>query len=131
MEATFSKVVLTTYILDLTSWLPRMIIFLRSRMYVITVLFSIRPEHSPEFLQAIVANARMSVAEESGCRQFDVCVSDRSSNDVFLYEVYDSKAAFDAHLASAHFRQFSESTAAWVTGKVIQAFERTHPHSGN
>ena len=100
-------------------------------MYVITVLFSVRPEHSPEFLQAIVANARTSVAEESGCRQFDVCVSDRNSNDVFLYEVYDSKAAFDAHLASAHFRQFTESTAAWVTAKVIQAFERTYPHSGN
>jgi len=46
------------------------------------------------------------------CRQFDVCVSASHSNGVFLYEVYDSKAAFDAHLASAHFRQFTESTAA-------------------
>ena len=100
-------------------------------MYVITVLFSIKPEHSSEFLQAMVANARTSVADEPGCRQFDVCVSDRNSNDVFLYEVYDSNAAFDAHLASAHFRQFSESTAASVTGKDIQAFERSYPHSGN
>ena len=100
-------------------------------MYVITVLFSIKPEHTLKFLPAIVANARTSVAEESGCRQFDVCVSDRDSNDVFLYEVYDSKAAFDAHLASAHFRQFNESTAAWVSGKVIQAFEKTYPHSSH
>ena len=100
-------------------------------MYVITVLFSTSPEHASEFLQAMVANARTSVAEEPGCRQFDVCVSDRNSNDVFLYEVYDSKAAFDAHLASAHFRQFSESTAAWITAKDIQAFERAYPHSGN
>jgi len=100
-------------------------------MYVITVLFSIRPEHSSEFLQAMVANARTSAAEESGCRQFDVCVSDKNPNDIFLYEVYDSKAAFDAHLASAHFRQFSESTAPWVTAKNIQAFERSFPHSSN
>ena len=98
-------------------------------MYVITVLFSIKPEHTSAFLQAIVANARTSAAEEAGCRQFDVCVSASNSNDVFLYEVYDSKAAFDAHLASAHFRQFSESTAAWVTAKVINAFERTYPLS--
>ena len=105
--------------------------FSRFRMYVITVLFSIRPEHSSEFLQAMVANARTSVAEESGCRQFDVCVSDRNPNDVFLYEVYDSKAAFDAHLASAHFRQFNESTAAWITARDIQAFEKTYPHGGN
>ena len=63
-------------------------------MYVITVLFSTSAEHASEFLQAMVANARTSVAEEPGCRQFDVCVSDRNPNDVFLYEVYDSKAAF-------------------------------------
>ena len=100
-------------------------------MYVITVLFSIIPEHSQEFLQAIVANARTSLAEESGCRQFDVCVSDRNSNDVFLYEVYDSKAAFDVHLASAHFRQFNESTAAWVTAKDIKAFGTSYPHSSD
>lgn len=100
-------------------------------MYVITVLFSIGAEHTSAFLQAIVANARTSVAEESGCKQFDVCVSDRDSNDVFLYEVYDSKAAFDAHLASVHFRQFTESTAAWVVAKVINVFERTYPRSGS
>ena len=98
-------------------------------MYVITVLFSIKPEHTSDFLPAIAANARTSVAEEPGCSQFDVCVSASNSNDVFLYEVYDSKAAFDAHLASTHFRQFSESTAAWVTAKVINAFERTYPLS--
>ena len=100
-------------------------------MYVITVLFSINPEHTSAFLQAITANARTSVAEESGCRQFDVCVSASHSNDVFLYEVYASKAAFDAHLASAHFRQFTESTAAWVIAKVINVFERTYPLSGS
>ena len=100
-------------------------------MYVITVLFSIRSEHTAAFMQAMIANARTSVAEESGCRQFDVCISERDPNDVFLYEVYDSKAAFDAHLASAHFRQFNESTAAWVTAKVINAFERAYPHGGS
>ena len=96
-------------------------------MYVITVLFSIDPEHTSDFLQAMVANARTSAAQEPGCRQFDVCVSGSNSNDVFLYEVYDSKAAFDAHLASAHFHQFTESTAAWVLAKVINVFERTYP----
>ena len=100
-------------------------------MYVITVLFSIGAEHTSAFLQAIVANARKLVAEESGCRQFDGRVSDLDSNDVFLYGVCDSKAAFDAHLASAHFRQFTESTAAWVIAKVIKVFERTYPRSGS
>jgi autoinducer 2-degrading protein len=98
-------------------------------MYIITVLFSIKPEHITAFMQAIVSNARTSEAEEPGCKQFDVCVSASDSHDVFLYEVYDSKAAFDAHLASMHYRQFSEITAAWVNAKVIHVFERTHPHT--
>ena len=98
-------------------------------MYVITVLFSIKPEHTSDFLPAIAANARTSVAEEPGCSQFDVCVSASNSNDVFLYEIYASKAAFDAHLASAHYRQFSETTAAWVLAKVINVFEKTYPLS--
>ena len=96
-------------------------------MYVITVLFSIGAEHTSAFLQAIVANAR-SWLKNRVADNF-VCVSDRDPTDVFLYEVYDSKAAFDAHLASAHYRQFTESTPAWVIAKVINVFERTYPRS--
>ena len=96
-------------------------------MYVITVLFSIKPQHTSAFLQLVAANARSSVAEETGCRQFDVCISGRDSNDVFLYEVYDSKEAFDEHLASTHYRRFNEFTMTWVTSKVVNIFERTFP----
>jgi len=96
-------------------------------VYVVTVLFSIKPENTSTFLEVVTANARSSVAEETGCRQFDVCISGRDSNDVFLYEVYDSKTAFDEHLASSHYRQFNESTTSWVTSKVVHVFERTFP----
>ena len=96
-------------------------------MYVITVLFSIHPAHSPAFLQAITNNAKTSLADEPGCRQFDVCTSSSNPNDVFLNEVYDSKAAFDVHLASKHFTEFNALTSAWVADKIISAFERLHP----
>jgi (4S)-4-hydroxy-5-phosphonooxypentane-2,3-dione isomerase len=93
-------------------------------MYVITVLFSIHPAHRAAFLQAITGNAKTSLADEAGCRQFDVCVSNSKPDDVFLYEVYDSKAAFDLHLASKHFHEFNALTLQWVTAKTVEAFER-------
>ena len=96
-------------------------------MYIITVLFTLEPAHSAEFLRAVTHNAQTSLSMEPGCRQFDVCVSTSQPNDVFLYEVYDSKAAFDAHLASNHFIEFNAATARWVSAKAVNAFERIHP----
>jgi quinol monooxygenase YgiN len=48
------------------------------------------------------ANATATREREPGCRQFDVCTS-ADDGLVFLYEVYDDRAAFDAHLAAPHF----------------------------
>ena len=96
-------------------------------MYVITVLFTLQPAHQAAFLQAITSNAKKSLADEPGCRQFDVCKSGSDPSQIFLYEVYDSKAAFDAHLASAHFQALNALTAPWVTAKVVTAFERVLP----
>ena len=40
--------------------------------FVLIVEFDVRPESLEKFNQAIAINARASVAEEPGCRQFDV-----------------------------------------------------------
>jgi (4S)-4-hydroxy-5-phosphonooxypentane-2,3-dione isomerase len=93
-------------------------------MYVITVLFSIKPQHQAAFLEAVVSNARTSLSDEVGCWQFDVCTSSSNPNDIYLYEVYDTKEAFDVHLASKHFLAFNAHTSAWVTAKVVTAFDR-------
>ena len=96
-------------------------------MYVITVLFTVHSAHRAAFLKAITSNAKTSLTDEAGCRQFDVCTSNSQPDDVFLYEVYDSKAAFDVHVASSHFLAFNTFTSAWVVTKVVKAFERLHP----
>ena len=55
----------------------------------------------------MLANAKVSRETEPGCRQFDVCV-EADTGRTFLYELYDDRAAFEAHLASAHFKAFDE-----------------------
>lgn len=92
-------------------------------MFVIVVTFRIKPEYRESFEQAILKNAAESLASEPGCHLFDVC-SDTANDDIFLYEVYQDAAAFDAHLASAHFKAFDALSAPWVAEKRIQRMTR-------
>ncbi len=94
-------------------------------MYVVTVSLRVKPAHYADFLKAVISNARTSLMDEPGCWQFDVCTSGTHPGDVFLYEVYEAKAAFDAHLASEHFLAFNTLTSAWVETKVVNTFDRT------
>lgn len=96
-------------------------------MYVVTVLFKLQPAHYEAFLQATLKNARTSLASEPGCQQFDVCAGGAGSCQVFLYEVYRTAAAFQAHLVMPHFLQFSAQTSAWVIDKTVQVFDRIVP----
>ncbi len=96
-------------------------------MYVLTVLFTLKPEHHQAFLEAVSHNAVVSLANEPGCRQFDVCVPHNEPNDVFLYEIYDSKAAFASHLVSDHFLAFNTLSAPWVAEKVVHTMQRVSP----
>ena len=93
-------------------------------MLVITVSFQSKPAHAVDFLREMKINARDSLALEHGCRQFDVCVAPEDECQVFLYELYDSRAAFDAHLASAHFQRFIRVTESWIESKQIKEYRR-------
>ncbi len=74
-------------------------------MYAKTVEFEIHRNHRARFTAAIVANAAASLEREVECRQFDGCVAGDDSGEIFLYELYDDRAAVDAHLAPEHFRR--------------------------
>ncbi len=96
-------------------------------MYIVTVLFNIHSVHFAQFMTAMASNAETSLQIEPECHQFDVCRSPSNPDEVFLYEVYSSKAAFDDHLASSHFSAFNALTSQWVKSKAINLFERVGP----
>lgn len=102
--------------------------------YVITVEFVLHaPASMPAFRALIDANARQSCAQEPGCRRFDVLVPKGRDDTIMLYEIYDSRAAFEAHLQAAHYHQFDKASAAMVLSKVVQDFtlecEGSHPQA--
>lgn len=92
-------------------------------MYVIAVDFTIHAEHLAAFMPLMLENARISREAESGCRRFDVCRDPARPERIFLYELYEDRAAFDAHLATAHFRAFDGAIRAMVASKAIHAYE--------
>ena len=92
-------------------------------MYVVTVEFAIKSEHAEGFRPAMLENARASLADEPGCRQFDVCFDTDDPGKCFLYEVYDDRAAFEAHLSMAHFQSFDAHVAPMLDAKVVKTFE--------
>lgn len=96
-------------------------------MFVVTVLFAIKPAHRGEFMAAMLANARTSLQDEPGCRQFDVCQSGADGAEVFLYEVYDSQVDFERHLVTPHFVSFNRQSAPWVHAKTVQTYQRVLP----
>jgi quinol monooxygenase YgiN len=96
-------------------------------MYVVTVDFRIKPAFLAEFRDRMIANARASREQEPGCFQFDVCADPANADCICLYEVYADRAAFEVHLASAHFKAFDREVADWVAAKSIRIFERIDP----
>lgn len=95
-------------------------------MYVVTVLFEPKPEHAAACRAAMLANAKVSRETEPGCRQFDVCV-EADTGRTLLYELYDDRAAFEAHLAAAHFKAFDDAIRDWIARKDVKIYERVAP----
>jgi (4S)-4-hydroxy-5-phosphonooxypentane-2,3-dione isomerase len=71
-------------------------------MYVVTVDFRIKAERLSEFMPLMLENARASRETE----------------------VYDDRAAFDAHLAAAHFKRFDAAVAPMVASKAVRILRR-------
>jgi len=87
--------------------------------FVITVDFVLHDGALEKFLPLMVDNANKSRTLEPGCDRFDVLLSPTERNRVFLYEVYRDREAFQAHLKTPHFLEFSAASAPYVKDRKI------------
>ena len=91
-------------------------------MFVVTVTFDIAPDRVTAFMDAMRVNALASFENEAGCWRFDVCVDPEAPTRVFLYELYDDRAAFDDHLASDHFKTFDDEVQPMLRAKHVETW---------
>ncbi len=93
-------------------------------MFAVCVTFQLKAGAAPDFMPLMLENARTSLRTEAGCHQFDVATDEGSPDAVFLYELYTDRAAFDVHLASAHFVAFDAATRDMIAGKSVTTWAK-------
>ena len=92
------------------------------KRYVVTVDFVLQPGIMGTFMPLMLDNAEKSRSLEPGCDRFDVLVPEGGGTHVFLYEIYKDPAAFEAHLKTAHFLDFSQRSAPLIKGRSVGRF---------
>lgn len=90
--------------------------------FVIVVEFRIHSGKMAAFRRLMDENARASCRDEPGCRRFDVLHSASDPDRILLYEIYDDRAAFDAHVKTGHFAVFNTESAPLVADKVVKEY---------
>ena len=87
--------------------------------FAIVVEFRLKPGTRQEFRRLIDRNASTSAQTEPGCQRFDVLEPEEKPDSIFLYEIYDDKAAFEAHLQSAHYAAFNSESAPLIAERSV------------
>jgi quinol monooxygenase YgiN len=91
-------------------------------MFAVAVTFQLVPERAARFMPLLLENAATSKRDEPGCLQFDVATDPALPGEVFLYELYTDAAAFDTHLASAHFKAFDAAVTDMIAHKHVRTY---------
>lgn len=96
--------------------------------FVVIAEFEVKPDEIEAFLAAALDDARHSVSDEPGCRQFDVIRPQGQDLAVVFYEVYDSPAAFDRHLETPHLARFRKAFPPLIMAeRPVRFARRRHP----
>ena len=85
-------------------------------LYINAVDIDVVPGELENYLVAIKEVGAAAIKTEPGCSEFDVTVSQKDPNHLFIFEVYENAAAFDAHLKSDHYKKYA-ATAKDVVAK--------------
>ncbi|MEM8851507.1 MAG: putative quinol monooxygenase [Pseudomonadota bacterium] len=94
-------------------------------MFAVVVTIEVVPGKMPEFLPAILENARASLGEPA-CQRFDVATDGARPDEVFLYELYDDEAGFAAHKTTAHYKTFDAMTGPMIASKGVKTYSVLH-----
>ncbi len=82
-------------------------------MYVVAVTVFVKPPFVPQFVEAILDNARHT-RKEPGNVRFDVLQAEDDPSRFLLYEAYHTKDDFAKHQQTPHYLRFRDAVAPWM-----------------
>ncbi len=93
--------------------------------FVVLVRFELKSGTRAAFMSLVRVNARASVRDEPGCRRFDVLTPHDGTDVVHLYEIYDDRAAFEAHKQTPHYLVFKAASGELVQSLTLDELDLT------
>jgi (4S)-4-hydroxy-5-phosphonooxypentane-2,3-dione isomerase len=90
-----------------------------SGLHVIHAPLPIQPDKVDAFIAAVRLDGLGSTHEEPGCLRFDVYQNIHKPDELYLYEVYVNKTAFEYHTRTPHIAKWRESVKDWYAGERI------------
>lgn len=94
----------------------------RTTAFVVIAEFRIKPGMVDAFVALACIDAGGSVANEAGCRSFEILATEEDPELLVLHEVYDDKEAFELHLQQPHYFTFRDGVLAVQAAEPIVRF---------
>lgn len=93
-------------------------------MYVVLIDWVASEGAASDLGALLKSQAETTLREEPDCHVFDVLQDPEQPERFALYEVYTSRAAFDAHLKMPYFAPFDAKVAPITASKDIRFLTR-------
>jgi quinol monooxygenase YgiN len=90
-------------------------------LYISAVDLEIAPASMTKFLAALKLDGDAAM-QEPAVREFDTTVSQKDPGHVFIFEVYDNAAAYDAHQKTVAYAKFIATTMMMIKKYNIRPF---------
>jgi (4S)-4-hydroxy-5-phosphonooxypentane-2,3-dione isomerase len=123
MEDAMLKTILWGAAIGSTSVLMSVAVARADPHYINAVEIDVVPGQIENYLAAIREVGAATLKTEPGCSEFDITVSQKDPNRLFIFEVYDNADAFDTHLKSDNYKKYA------AAAKDIVAKREVHPLS--
>jgi len=88
-----------------------------SSLHVIHAPLPIQPDKVDAFIAAVTLDGLGSTGQEPGCLRFDVYQNINKPSELYLYEVYVNKTAFEYHTKTPHIATWRETVKDWYAGE--------------
>ena len=92
--------------------------------YAVAAIWTAKSGHEQDIAHVLEAMTPLSRAEP-GCHHYQAHRSLDDPRTFFLYEVYEDKAAFEAHASSEHFEQYVKNGAVQLLDVRERIFYET------
>lgn len=109
-------------------------------MFALIAIIQIVPQHRETFFKAQSENAEASVRDEPGCLGFHVLqgvahgspwdpqTDEFDPNRMVVYEMFEDRAAFEAHLEAPHYARYREKVKGMrAAPNVVYYFNNFFP----